>query len=199
MYYKGKKLERPTSPGTDFHGYGNTIRSELAKRIPRKRSLKVLDVGTGFGSTASFLAKHLQKPSRIWTVDPSQEILDNAKANLASERNAFTVSIEFVRADAGKMKFENDFFDVVVSVMVLHHLVDVSIVLKELSKVLKNKGRLLLADYKPEAGRELEFQQRHQVKEFFKPSLISRLIEKDGFSKVKLEDFELWYLIDAIK
>ena len=70
------------TPNSDFHGYGGKIRKELAVHIPKNRNVKVLDVGTGFGSTTGFLAKHLSKGSKVWTIDPSKEILDNVKTKL---------------------------------------------------------------------------------------------------------------------
>ena len=203
MYYKGKKQRGHTgehvAPNSDFHGYGNKIRAELAARIPKNRKLKVLDAGTGFGLTAGFLAKILAKGSEIWTIDPSKEILDNVKTKLAEERLDSRIPIEFVQADAAKLYFEDDFFDMVVSVMVLHHLEDLPAVLDELVRVMKKGGRLLLVDYMPNAGTELEFQKRHKESDFFKPEEVVKMMKKRGASKVKLKRVKLWYLVDATK
>ena len=199
MYYKGKKVDGPIAPNTDFHSYGDKIRVELGARIPQHRKIKVLDVGTGFGSAASFLAKHLSKGSKVWTIDPSKEILDNVKARLAQEGLDSRIPIEFVQADAAKLDFENNFFDVIVSIMVLHHIKDLNAVLSELLRVLKKGGRLLLVDYAPRAGKELEFLKRHHESDFFEPVEVMRLIKQAGVSKAKLKIVKLWYLVDATK
>src|ERR1039457_7535868 len=107
------------SPNTDLHGYGEEIRKQIGSRIPRDKKLKVLDVGTGFGINVAFLARWLAKGSAIWTVDPSKEVLTEVKAALDVE-NAHMV--RFVVATADDLEFEDGFFDVVVSVMVLHHI-----------------------------------------------------------------------------
>jgi ubiquinone/menaquinone biosynthesis C-methylase UbiE len=203
LYYKGKKSRRHTdehvSTNSDFHGYGNKIRAELVARIPKNRKLKVLDVGTGFGLTTGFLAKILTKGSEIWTVDPSKEILDNVRTKLAEEGLDSRIPIEYVRAEAAKLDFEDDFFDTIISVMVLHHLEDLTEVMNELLRVMKKGGRLLLVDYMPRAGMELEFQKRHKESDFFKPEEVVRIMEKGGASKIKLKRVKLWYLADATK
>ena len=158
-----------------------------------------MDVGTGFGSAASFLAKHLTKGSKVWTIDPSKEILDNVKTKLAQEGLDSRITIEFVQADAAKLDFENGFFDVILSIMVLHHIKDLDKVLNELLRVLKKGGRLLLVDYAPKAGTELEFLKRHHESDFFEPKEVMRLIQQVGVSKAKLKNVKLWYLVDATK
>ena len=203
MYYKGKKsrghTDEPVSTNTDFHGYGNEIRAVLVARIPKNRKLKVLDVGTGFGLTTGFLAKILAKGSEIWTVDPSKEILDNVRTKLAEAESDTRIPIEYVQAEAAKLDFEDDFFDTIVSVMVLHHLEDLTTVLDELLRVVKKGGRLLLVDYMPRAAMELEFQKRHKESDFFKPEEVVRIMETGGASKIKLKRVKLWYLADATK
>ncbi|MGA2874919.1 MAG: class I SAM-dependent methyltransferase [Nitrososphaerales archaeon] len=199
MYYKGKKVDGPLAPGNDFHSYGNRIRAELSTRVPKNRKIKVLDVGTGFGSAATFLAKHLAKGSKVWTVDPSKEILDNAREKLSQEGVLSRISIEFVQADAAKLEFENDFFDTIVSIMVLHHIENLGAVVGELVRVLKKGGRLLLVDYAPKAGKKLEFLKRHHESDFFEPIEVMELIKQAGVSKAKLSIVKLWYLADATK
>lgn len=197
MYYKGRKIERPTTFSLDFHGYGEGIRSEIGASLSRKKRQKVLDVGTGFGSTASFLTTRLPKGSKIWTVDPSKEMLKEVRKKLAEDGTG-PIPIEFMQADASKLDFEDDFFDVIVSVMVLHHLENLGKVLKELSRVLKRGGRLLLADYVPDAGRYLVFEKRHAVSDFYPPEKVAKIIRKLGL-RVKIRRARLWYLIDAKK
>ncbi len=178
----------------DFHGYGKEIRKELRKRIPSRRKVKVLDVGTGVGQNATFLARHLSSNSEIWSIDPSGEVLASARTALGKKASR----IRFVQASADKLDFADSSFDVVVSVMVMHHIEDPQAVLKELTRVLKSGGRLLVVDYKPEAAHELEFQSRHQEQDFFEPTMIGATVEKLGLAN-KAEDFGLWYLVDARK
>lgn len=203
LYYKGKKVDGPISPSTDFHGYGDKIRREIAWRIPKKsrgKDLRVLDVGTGFGSTVTFLAAKLPKAgSKLWSIDPSGEVIENAKVEFAKNKNAQRISVEFVQADAAKLGFEDDFFDAAISVMVLHHIEDLARVFSELSRVLRPGGKLIIADYQPSAGKELEFQRRHEVSDFFRPEDVGRILKENGFAKVSVKPLKLWYLVEATK
>jgi ubiquinone/menaquinone biosynthesis C-methylase UbiE len=192
MYYKGERMEGPNSPNTDFHGNGRAIRKELRRRIPSNRRVRVLDVGTGMGQTTAFLVRHLSAKSEIWTVDPSEEVLERARASLGKKGS----KVSFVRASADKLDFADGFFDAVISVMVMHHLEDARAVLAELCRVLRRGGRLLIVDYKPDAARVLEFRSRHEEGDFLEPKLAEKIIAELGLTH-SLSDFGLWYLIDA--
>jgi ubiquinone/menaquinone biosynthesis C-methylase UbiE len=194
MYYKGEKMEGPVFPNTDFHGYGRAIRKELRNRIATRRKVRVLDVGTGLGQNTAFLLRHLSNNSEIWTVDPSEEVLAGARASLGRKASR----VNFVQANAERLDFADGFFDVVVSVMVLHHVEDAQAVLAELSRVLKKAGRLLLVDYTPEAANRLEFHTRHEKRDFFEPKIVGATLRRLGLA-CREADFGNWYLIDARK
>jgi ubiquinone/menaquinone biosynthesis C-methylase UbiE len=194
LFYKGGKMVA-ASPNTDLHGNGEEIRKEIGSRIPRDKKLKVLDVGTGFGINVAFLARWLAKGSAIWTVDPSKEVLTEVKAALDVE-NAHMV--RFVVATADDLEFEDGFFDVVVSVMVLHHIEKLQPALKEMARVLKPGGIMLVVDYKSEASHELEFKTRHEAADFFKPEAVVKGIARLGM-KGRPSNLGLWYLVEAKK
>src|SRR5271170_6713059 len=108
--YKGEKMAVASS-NTDLHGYGEAIRKELAKRIPAGKKLKALDVGTGFGINAAFLAKRLPKGSEVWTVDPSRDVLAKVADSLGTDAKR----VNFAVSSADNLKFEGGYFDAVVS------------------------------------------------------------------------------------
>lgn len=199
MYYKGEKIDRPSFHNADFHGLGDNIRKELGSHIPKNRKLRVLDIGTGFGAAAGFLSKHLSKGSKLWTADPAEEMLEGAKIKLAREGLDKRIPIEFVQADASKLDFEDGFFDIVISVMVLHHVLNLNSVLKELLRVLKKGGKLLLVDYVPKASKELEFHRRHTESDFFEPRFVVQCIKQNGAEKVRFKNSKLWYLVESTK
>ena len=91
MIHKGKVVHFHGRRRRDhnFFGYGDAIRASLARRLP-KRPVWALDVGTGFGRNAVFLAHNLPRGSHIWSVDPAEESLRRGeeailKAGLAAQ------------------------------------------------------------------------------------------------------------------
>ena len=194
FYYKGGKMV-VASRNTDLHGYGEEIRGELGRRIPRGKRLKVLDVGTGFGINVAFLASWLSKGSAVWTVDPSKEVLEDVRAALDEESARL---VRFAVATADDLDFEDGFFDCVVSVMVLHHIEKLQPALTEMVRVLRPGGTLAVVDYKPEASREREFRTRHEEADFFEPAAVLKGMGRLGMAG-RATDFGVWYLAEARK
>lgn len=113
----------------------------------------VLDVGCGRGLLLIEVAKQLKTGKAVGSDIWSQEDLsDNSKektlANAAIEDVADTV--EVVEADVRKMPFEDNSFDAVISSMVIHNIYDPEErkkALKEMVRVLKPNGTLLIQDF----------------------------------------------------
>lgn len=194
MYYKGERLAT-TSPNSDLHGYGEAIREELAGRIPQDRAVRALDVGTGFGINVAFLARMLGRGSEVWSIDPSREVLEASRAALG---RAEARRVRFVEASADDTGFEDGFFDVVSSVMVLHHIASLQPALEEMARVLAPGGLLVLVDYKPAASKKLEFRSRHEAEDFFTAAEVARGLAKAGL-EARRKDFGVWYLVEARK
>ena len=200
MYKKGKKVEAPIGPGCDFHGYGEEIRRQLALLMPKgeKKGVKILDVGTGYGMNAEFLAHQLPKGAKkIWSIDPSEEVLENARKKVKESIPELAADIEFVTGSAEKISFEDGFFDAVVNVMVLHHIEHLEDSLREMARVTKSGGKLILIDYAPEAHK-LDWSNPHYESDFFRPEQVRDLLKKMGL-ETGVQSFGLWYIVEASK
>jgi ubiquinone/menaquinone biosynthesis C-methylase UbiE len=195
MFYKGEKLQGPINSHSDLQGLGPQVRKELANRFS-SNDVNVLDVGTGSAGNVKFLGRCLSKRSRIWTLDPSQEVLEEAKRTLAAKR--LSHRIEFVRASANETGLKSGFFDYAVSVMALHHIEELRPSIVEMMRVLKEHGRIILVDYRPEAADELHFATRHNKADFFVSSAVADILRDEGEAVVTY-DFNLWYLVEATK
>lgn len=119
------------------------------------RGNHVLDVGCGTG-TLAIAAKQLTGPQgRVVGVDPSVEMIARARAKAARQRS----SIEFIEAPAQELPFETATFDVILSTTVIHCLpeADRKCCFKEMARLIKPGGRLLLVDFggKPETKHSL--------------------------------------------
>jgi ubiquinone/menaquinone biosynthesis C-methylase UbiE len=191
LLHKGKKLEIKED-FNDFGGFGNEIRNELSKRIPLKLNLKVLDVGTGFGSNALFLAKSLKNNCEIYSLDPSEEALKRAEALL--EKEGLKSRVRFKLGKAENIPFPDNFFDIVLAVMTFHHLESLEVSLKEIARVLKNDGKLIIVDWKPKAA----IFTPHSKNELFESYEIESIAEK-FYSKTFKKEADYWYLLECIK
>jgi ubiquinone/menaquinone biosynthesis C-methylase UbiE len=197
LYYKGEKMEGGPARDTDFHGHGEAIRGRLSQLISQDADVRVLDIGTGMGSTSRFLLEHLSKKSRIWSLDPSEDVIAQAESTLTAEKKENRRRIRFVQGTADDLKFDDDFFGLVVSVMVMHHIEDMNESIAEMSRVLKQGGRLIVIDYSPEAH-TLDFQSRHAEEDFFTSASIAEAARQSRL-RPRVEDHGKWYLVDATK
>ncbi|GAB4158268.1 MAG: bifunctional demethylmenaquinone methyltransferase/2-methoxy-6-polyprenyl-1,4-benzoquinol methylase UbiE [Planctomycetota bacterium] len=97
----------------------------------------LLDVGTGTGKIPEYLAQH-RPDLKITGIDISREMLA-----IASRKNQ---KANFLYADATMLPFEDESFDCVVSAFVFRNLQDRPAALKEMFRVLRPGGDVILLD-----------------------------------------------------
>jgi SAM-dependent methyltransferase len=98
----------------------------------------ILDAGCGNGRYSRFLLKRADADARITAFDLSPRMLARARRRLRSPRISFAV------ADLTRLPYPDGQFDAAVCGWVLEHLPDPRLGLRELSRVLRPGGRLLL-------------------------------------------------------
>lgn len=110
---------------------------ELAQPQPTDR---VLDVATGTAHTALAFAPQV---AHVMATDITPEMMAQGE-RLRAERGI--ENVEFRVADAHALPFENGSFDIVTCRRAAHHFVDVAKALREMVRVLKPGGRLVIDD-----------------------------------------------------
>lgn len=111
----------------------------LLDRIGPARGLRILDVGCGDGVLATRLA---QAGARVTGLDSSADMLAAAHRRT----KAAGVDVDLVEGDAGNLPFPTGHFDGVVSVATLCFVDDPRRSIREMVRVLKPGGRLILGE-----------------------------------------------------
>jgi len=124
--------------------YDEHLRDTVINRAKIKRGNIVLDVGIGTGFLALGAARAVGKTGKIIGVDLSEAMLNKAKANLS--KRGLANRVEFRVGDAENVPLEDASVDVAIGNMILHHCPDPQRAIREMTRVLKPSGKLVVSD-----------------------------------------------------
>ena len=133
------------------HGYDREAATSFIIDSAGPLSPPILDIGTGKGLAAIEIAR---RGVPVTSVDVSEEELRMAFLNARAaevDRN-----IHFHIGDANELPFDDDQFELVTMINVLHHLDEVEGIFGEVSRVLAPEGRFLVADFTDEGFEVLD-------------------------------------------
>ncbi len=130
--------------------YQELVHNAIASRVPAQDRADVLDIGAGSGSLSIKVAKkgkgYLVKAIDYWGSDweySLQQCIENATIESVNDQ------VEFIKASASGLPFEDEAFDVVVSCLTFHEVKDTenkALVLSEALRVLKRGGHFVFFD-----------------------------------------------------
>ena len=102
-----------------------------------------LDVGTGPAQIPILLAQHCPN-IQITAIDLSEEMLKIAKRHVADNDLTDQITLELI--DAKDLPYPDNTFDGLISNSIVHHIHDSLRALKEMGRVAKPKGVVLIRD-----------------------------------------------------
>lgn len=97
----------------------------------------VLEIGVGTGANLPYYPSDVQ----VIGIEPAQDMLQRAQAKVRTDR------VEFRSGVAERLEFPDDHFDTVVATLVLCSVTDPLLSVREMYRVLKPGGQLLLLDH----------------------------------------------------
>lgn len=138
-------------PGLDSESYARWRASDvgaITERLERRlildlvgevRGRGVLDVGCGDGDLAVELSK---RGARVVGIDASGSVIEAAERKATASR----VGVDFRVAMAERLPFPDEHFDIVVAVTVLCFVDDAAPVFREMARVLRPGGHLVIGE-----------------------------------------------------
>ncbi|MCA0035539.1 class I SAM-dependent methyltransferase [Mesorhizobium sp. B263B2A] len=138
------QLLTPQQLGTldQFHTRGLAATAELAQLAGIEADMSVLDVGSGIGGPARFLAATYG--CRVTGVDLSEPFVDAAR--YLTERTGQSGQLSFQTASALELPFDDGRFDIVLLQHVAMNISDRTRLYREIRRVLKSGGRFATFD-----------------------------------------------------
>ena len=127
------------APITAYAEKLNTLLEERADDADLK-SLKVLEVGPGEGEFLPYLAKLFE---HVDALDNSDKMLDSARQYCDDKK---INGISFISGDTSSDQLNEEFYDVVVVNMVLHHNPSPVELLQDIVRVMKSGGSLFISE-----------------------------------------------------
>lgn len=121
------------------------IAGHIRKAIPLSKEMKALEFGAGTGTTSFFLAGDL---GTVTMIDNSQEMVRRMQEKIHASG--------MINLDAFKFDLEHEEmipgYDLVFTQMVLHHIGDITSLIRKFHKMLNPGGYIAIADLYPEDG-----------------------------------------------
>ena len=113
-----------------------------SKYFLAERLLQILDIGSGSGFVANHVCKNLKKTDTFTFLDVSEDMLEFCRKRFNGK---FVCEIDFKKLNGKSLDFPPNSFDIATMNSVLHHIPDTEYILKEINRVLKPGGRLIIA------------------------------------------------------
>ena len=138
----------------------------------------VADIGIGTGHLLPLLAGRFR---RVIAIDPVPAMLEIAQGNPAL---AEADNIDFRAGDLSRLPVDDGGADLALAILVLHHVPSPLEAVKELQRIIKPGGRLLIVEQTAHGCEE--FHEKMQDRWWgFEPDFLARQVERAGMVNVR--------------
>lgn len=169
------------APMDEFHIRGHEATIELARQLDLKPGLQVLDVGSGIGGAARYLA--IEHGCQVTGLDLTEDFTQAAQ--LLSERLGLDGRVTYRTGNALEMPFEDASFDVVWTQHASMNIADKEKLYAEIRRVLRPGGVFAMYDVLAGPGGPLHFPvpwgRDPSISFLIAPARLHALLESLGF------------------
>lgn len=151
------------------------IAHAIADDIPLSKQMHALDYGAGTGQLSALLSSRLQS---VLAVDTSEGMLNQLKEKVDQNSNITPLKHDLSTSDLPDRKF-----NLIYSAMTMHHVENVSLVLKRFYSMLEPDGYIALADLVKEDG-SFHNSMGHIPHTGFEPKELAEKLQETGFASI---------------
>lgn len=145
------------------------------KRAGFEEGMTLCDIGAGTG-IFSFAAAKISS-EKIYALDISDKMI-NLMEERKTERNAKNIVVR--KVESSELPVESESCDLAIMITVLHELDEPGVMMKEIKRILKKDGKLLIVEfYKVESLSGPPFD--HRISE----DRVEELYRENGFQKIE--------------
>jgi len=159
--------------------FGEEVRELALERAGLRQDSVAVDLGTGTGFLAEGLAP---KVAKVHAVDSSPEMLSTARDKLSRHPN-----VEFHLAEGTRIPLPDGSIDAVLANMYLHHAPDPGAAAREMARLLKPGGRVVITDLDRHEHAWL-LEEHHDLWPGFDREDVSGWLKAAGLVNVLVED-----------
>ena len=166
----------------------------MADRLDIKEANIILDVGTGTGVFIPYISEKLNDSGKIISMDFAINMLLKAQSKFGRSDK-----LNYVCAEIENLNLGNVQFDAAVCYSTFPHFHDKPRALRNLTRLLKEDGTLIICHTASKEAinaihRNIPDFQDHQIPA---NEEMARLLKEAGYSQVKIEDQQDYYLVIA--
>jgi ubiquinone/menaquinone biosynthesis C-methylase UbiE len=154
----------------------NDIIDTIISLADIKPDSNVLDLACGTGIVTKALAK---TSKHIYAVDITDEMIKMTKAMCI--KNGFD-HVKVLKGNAEKLNFDNEYFDIIVTRLSIHHFMNPDLTIKEMKRVLKPNGTILISDIY--SSNDTEDAELHNAIEILRDPTHIKMLSLSEFEKL---------------
>ena len=138
----------------------------------------VADLGTGTGAMLTLIAPHVKS---VIAVDPSAAMLKGARSRIGENK---LDNVELRQGALEDLPIDRQVIDVALVSLVLHHTIDPTIALREIHRILRASGILVIVDLQPHGVEMFRDKMGHRWMGFAEGELRAWLADA-GFAHIR--------------